>query len=60
MTWFACEEVWNHAWYRALRSRLSMGTFEGKCERCPLIFGSKENQAHTIRPGQRHSREKCL
>lgn len=54
------EEVWNHAWYRALRSRLSTGTFEGKCERCPLIFGSKENQAHTVRPGQRHSREECL
>jgi hypothetical protein len=38
------EAIWNHDWYRDLRSKLYNGKFPGRCERCPFVFGSAGNQ----------------
>ncbi|MAG57143.1 MAG: hypothetical protein CMJ83_12690 [Planctomycetes bacterium] len=51
------DEIWNGPEYRDLRQRLHAKRFEGRCENCPLIFGSKENQEDSLRPGHHHSQE---
>lgn len=51
------DEIWNHPWYLALRKRLHKHRFEGTCAKCPLVFGSAENQLTPLRPGKRHSQE---
>ena len=48
-------EIWNSTWYRSLRSRLCRGDFVGRCECCPYLHGSAENQISCVRPGVRHS-----
>ena len=51
------EEIWNHERYRALRRRLVERRFEGRCDGCPYVFGSKEAQLSAVRPGVRHTQE---
>ena len=54
------DEIWNHAWYRELRTRLFAKRFEGTCATCAFRFGSLENQAHPLRAGVHHSHEHRL
>jgi MoaA/NifB/PqqE/SkfB family radical SAM enzyme len=51
------DAIWNHPWYLELRRRLYRRVFEGRCEKCPFIFGSAENQVALHGPGVRHSEE---
>lgn len=49
------EDVWNGEWYRNLRKNLYNKKFEGKCQNCPLIFGSQSTQVDSIRDGVFHT-----
>jgi radical SAM protein with 4Fe4S-binding SPASM domain len=55
---YSLDEVWNHPLYRALRKRLYDKRFEGRCERCPFLFGGTINQTDMLQPGVHHSMEK--
>ena len=50
------DEVWNSPWYRALRRALYAKVYEGRCEHCPFMHGSAQNQLDPLRPGVHHSR----
>lgn len=48
------ERVWNGPAMQALRARLAARRFEGRCERCPLVFGCGANQDYAP-AGAQHS-----
>ncbi len=50
------DEIWNHDWYRRLRRNLHAKRFEDRCENCPCVFGSADNQEDSLRVGVQHSR----
>jgi MoaA/NifB/PqqE/SkfB family radical SAM enzyme len=51
------EDIWNHQWYRNLRTDLANGRFVGRCGTCPYVKGCEAHQVDPVRPGVRHSQE---
>ncbi len=51
------EDIWNHQWYRNLRTDLANGRFVGRCGTCPYVNGCEAHQTDPVRPGVKHSQE---